>query len=95
LASGGLDGGVRIWDPHTGQILRTLSGHTGLVQALASSADGTCLASTGMDRTVRIWNVDTGHCAMSIRTGHRLDSIILDDGRVIVAGGRGPYFFGS
>ena len=45
---------VEIWDPATGTQLTVLEGHTGGVQAVAWSPDGTRLASGSADRTVRM-----------------------------------------
>jgi WD40 repeat protein len=49
LASGGKDDVIKIWDPATGNVLRTLYGHTSNVNALAVSPDGTLLASGSGD----------------------------------------------
>src|SRR5690349_7902515 len=49
LASGGKDNVIKIWDPATGNVLRTLYGHTSNVNALAVSPDGTVLASGSGD----------------------------------------------
>ena len=60
LASGSSDDTVRLWDPRTGQEVQTLKGHTGTVNAVAFSRDGSLLASGSADRTVRLWNPSTG-----------------------------------
>mmetsp|Transcript_2283 Transcript_2283/g.6189 ORF Transcript_2283/g.6189 Transcript_2283/m.6189 type:complete len:139 (+) Transcript_2283:488-904(+) len=59
-ASGSIDNTVRLWNPSTGEYLRTCLGHSSYVNALAFSPDGTLLASGSRDRTVRLWNLAVG-----------------------------------
>src|SRR5207249_3367251 len=56
LASGSDDSLVRLWNPQTGRLLHTLSGHSDWVTQVAWSPDGTRLASGSLDSTVRLWN---------------------------------------
>jgi WD40 repeat protein len=59
---------VRIWDPATGAIRHTLTGHTRRVRELAVAPDGSWLASaSGGD--VWIWDPVTG-ATRHILTGH-------------------------
>jgi WD40 repeat protein len=65
LASGSADRSLRLWDPRSGSVLHTLTGHTDVLRALAVAPDGTWLASAGDDRAVRIWDPTSGgavHC---------------------------------
>jgi WD40 repeat protein len=65
----GVDGVAEIWDSETGQKIATLAGHTGGVEAVAFSADGTRLASAGADGTVRLWDPRSGEELLVLR-GH-------------------------
>ena len=63
LASGGLDGGIRLWELSGAQpetFVRMLAGHTNWVLGLAFAPDGTHLASGSWDATVRLWDVEAG-----------------------------------
>ncbi len=70
LASGSHDDTVRLWDPDTGELLRTLEGHEGDVNSVAFSPNGRLLASGSDDRTVRLWDPGTGD-ALGILFGSR------------------------
>src|SRR5262249_52542294 len=64
----------------------TLTGHTGMVQGVAVSPDGSRIVSGG-DRTVRIWDARTGEC-LRVLTGHKgvLTSVAISpDGTRIVS----------
>jgi WD40 repeat protein len=76
LASGGVDGTVRLWDVSGRTSLGTLEGHTGVVWSVALSGDGQLLASGGDDGIVRLWDAPTGgvvHLLRSDRHYQRLD----------------------
>src|SRR5262249_53097946 len=62
LASGGMDGSVRLWNPATGQPIRAplQTGAQDGVTSVAFSPDGKLLANGGIDGTVRVWNLATG-----------------------------------
>ncbi|KOV78547.1 WD40 repeat domain-containing protein, partial [Streptomyces sp. NRRL WC-3723] len=53
----------------TGRSRRTLTGHTGFVEALAFSPDGRTLATGSRDKTARMWDVTTGRSRRTL-TGH-------------------------
>ena len=62
LASGDLvtAGEVRIWNAMTGDLLKTLRGHSGGVFSVAFSPGGDTIVSAGSDTLVRVWSAQTG-----------------------------------
>ncbi|MBW8487466.1 WD40 repeat domain-containing protein, partial [Actinomadura parmotrematis] len=69
LASGDGGGGVRLWDPVSGECLRTLEGHASGVRAVGWSPDGGVLATGGGDGGVRLWDPVSGECLRTLE-GH-------------------------
>ena len=64
-----IDRTARLWDPATGDCLRTLTGHTAVVYGVAFSPDGRLLATASIDNTARLWDPATGDCLRTL-TGH-------------------------
>jgi WD40 repeat protein len=60
LVTAGADGNIRIWNVATGQVERTLSGHTNSLYKAVFSTDEKLIASSSRDQTARIWDVATG-----------------------------------
>ncbi len=68
LASGALDGSLRLWPGGGGAAVRRLEGHTDAVWGLAFSPDGARLISGSDDRTVRVWELPAGRSVDVIRS---------------------------
>ncbi|KAH6845648.1 hypothetical protein B0I37DRAFT_356096 [Chaetomium sp. MPI-CAGE-AT-0009] len=60
LASASADCTIRLWDIETGQLQRTLEGHSEPVYSVTFSPDSTVLASASADCTARLWDMETG-----------------------------------
>ena len=94
LASGGRDlpdseqDTLTIWDVAGGTRLHTLTGHTGWINSVAFSPDGTFAASGSDDATVRLWRVELGAESASL-IGHTqaVSSVSFSpDGQILASG---------
>ncbi|HEY9810405.1 MAG TPA: NB-ARC domain-containing protein [Halomicronema sp.] len=57
IASCSSDHTVKIWEPLTGECIKTLEGHRDIVQTIAFCPNGGLVASGSADRTIRLWNL--------------------------------------
>jgi WD40 repeat protein len=87
LATGDAQGFIRLWDLASGQLLRTLKGHTAWVNGLAFQPDGKRLFSISEDGTARIWGMDDGSQEKVLELGQAGSSLALDPrGQVLALG---------
>ncbi len=69
IAVGSGDGVVRIFDPQTYLLIKTLADHKDKVTALAFSPNGKYLASGSADSTVRIWDGESFAPLQTLKAG--------------------------
>ena len=90
LASGSLDGTVRLWDTDIRRERLKISGHTGGVKALTYTEDNRILAcGTGLDGILRLWDAGTSG-QLSILLDHAgLNNVVAfsSDGRTLASAG--------
>ncbi len=60
LLSSGHDNNLIVWDPSSGEMLKTLRGHSRVVTGCALSPDGNQAISASHDESIRLWNI-TGY----------------------------------
>jgi len=70
LASAHVDGTVVLWDFTTNRRRSTLSGHSGPINGISFSPDGTRLATAGWDQKVIVWNLQTGTKQRTLENAH-------------------------
>lgn len=84
---GGLEPSVKIWNPHTGQLVRNLITPMGAVFVVAWSPDGKTVAAGTSEGTILIYEAGTW-CQKNVLQGHRAQLTGLDfsyDGNLLVS----------
>ena len=89
IATAGVDGTARLWDPASGKEVRVLRGHEGRVTAIAFARGGSVLVTGAADGVVRLWEVANGQLLNQLRghTGQVRTLAVSGDGRRIASGG--------
>ncbi|HEY1817757.1 MAG TPA: WD40 repeat domain-containing protein [Kofleriaceae bacterium] len=90
LAVGYRTGDVRVFDPATGAVRATLSGHTDAALLAVFSPDSSLLATSGFDHSVRIWSAVDGS-ARALLEGHTdvvRTAVFSPDGKTLASASR-------
>ncbi|CCH41356.1 Mitochondrial division protein 1 [Wickerhamomyces ciferrii] len=81
LATGTSDGLVRLWDLRSGEVVRSLVGHTAPVTCL--QFDDKYLATGSLDRSIRIWDLRTGGIHDAFAYESPITSLQFDSRRIV------------
>ena len=78
---------IRLWNANTGELLKTLTGHTVLVASVVFSPDGKLIVSVG--KTIRVWDAHTGGHLKTLKghTGGISSVVFSPDGKTLASGG--------
>jgi len=81
IVSGGWDKLVKVWNLQNCKLKTNLVGHTGYVNSVTISPDGSLCASGGKDGTVRLWDLNEGKHLYSLDGGDIINSLIFSPTR--------------
>ena len=87
VASAGESNIIKLWNLQNNTV-RTLRGHTGIVNSIAFSPNGELLTSVSDDRTIKLWNVRNQQNVRTLQDGTPYRSVAFSpDGRVFATAG--------
>ncbi len=96
LVSASHENSIKVLNPHTGECIRTLEGHTGAITSvielvyldanISSKIRQNYIASASRDNTIRVWDILTGECIRIFEAEDAFVIIELKNGTIASAG---------
>jgi len=77
LFSSGSSNTIKVWNLKTGELIRTLTGHTTAVNAIAVNPDGQLLASGSADRSIKVWDIRSGRLLQTLSGYGFITSVVF------------------
>jgi len=81
IVSGGWDKNVKVWNLQTCKLKTNLTGHSGYVNTVTISPDGSLCASGGKDGSVRLWDLNEGKHLYSLEAGDIINALTFSPTR--------------
>jgi len=81
IVSGGWDKLVKVWNLTNCKLRTNLPGHTGYINTVAVSPDGSLCASGGKDGTARLWDLNEGKHLYSLDPGDIINALCFSPTR--------------
>jgi WD40 repeat protein len=66
IISGSTDHSIKIWNNTTGELIKTLKGHSGIVAHICYLSDKKQIISASIDEIIKIWNAENGELIKTI-----------------------------
>jgi len=89
VVTGSRDKTIKIWNLHSGELMRTIAEHSGAVDFVFISPDRQTLVSGSDDNTIKVWNLHSGQLIRTIERDSSNSLAISPDGQTLVTGSYG------
>jgi guanine nucleotide-binding protein subunit beta-2-like 1 protein len=87
IVSGGWDKTVKVWTLTTCKLKANLVGHTGYINTVTVSPDGSLCASGGKDAEARVWDLQDGKLLQQLNTGSTINALCFSPNRYWLCAG--------
>jgi len=81
IVSAGWDKVVKVWNLQNCKLRTNLTGHTGYINTVTVSPDGSLCASGGKDGTARLWDLNEGKHLYSLNAGDIIHALTFSPTR--------------
>jgi len=81
IVSGGWDRTLKVWNLTNCKLKNNLIGHTGYINAVTVSPDGSLCASGGRDGTARLWDLNDGKQLHALEAGDTVNALTFSPSR--------------
>jgi hypothetical protein len=92
VVTGGWDFVAKLYDTATGELVRTWTGHSFWVDAVAISPDGARLATASGDGHVRVWSTGSSECLADYEPGPKVEGVCFAGDRIYASGDNGTVY---
>lgn len=87
IVSGGWDKTVKVWTLTTCKLKANLVGHTGYINTVTVSPDGSLCASGGKDAEARVWDLQDGKLLQQLNAGSIVNALCFSPNRYWLCAG--------
>ena len=84
VISGSHDWTLKVWDPETGECLRTLTEHTGIVECVCAYNNN--VISGSYDKTLKVWDPETGERVQTMAGHTRVVRCVCAYNNAVISG---------
>jgi len=81
IVSAGWDGLIKVWNLNNCKLRTNLIGHTGYINTVTVSPDGSLCASGGKDGVAMLWEVNEGKHLYSLPAGDQINALVFSPSR--------------